>query len=200
MDRARGFVVRHFEVAVVAVLVAATAFAVLVAADKLAFLNFFYIPVLVAAYFLGRKQGVLAAIAAVLMVATYAVINPSIFAGPAGEPPLLNIALWGSFTVVTAWVAGTLYDLNQRAQGDLAQAYQGIIEILAKFIDAVDRYTKDHSVRVADLAPQTAAEMGLPSADVETVRVAGLLHDVGKVDISLDVLRKASALNPEEWA
>ena len=59
MQQAKAFVLRHFELFVVIVLVVATAFSVLVAVNKVAFLNFFYIPTLVAAYFLGKKQGVL---------------------------------------------------------------------------------------------------------------------------------------------
>jgi len=191
---------RHFEIAVVIVLVAATGFAVLVAANKLAFLNFFYIPVLVAAYFLGRRQGVLASIAAVLMVMLYATINPALFSENNGDVPVLNVALWGGFTVLTAFVVGTLYEVKEGALRDLRQAYEGILEILAKFIDSVDKHTKDHSVRVSTMAVQIAQHMGLAPAEVDNVRVAGLLHDVGKVEISIEVLRKASELDADEWA
>ena len=55
-------------------------------------------------------------------------------------------------------------------------------------------------MRVSVLAAEVAEHMGLPEDDVESVRVAGLLHDIGKIDISLDVLRKASVLNDSEWA
>jgi putative nucleotidyltransferase with HDIG domain len=96
-------------------------------------------------------------------------------------------------------VVGTLYDLNVRANTDLKQAYEGILEIVAKFIDAVDGYTQEHSVRVSRLACAIAREMGMDSELCETVRVAGLLHDIGKLDINLDVLNKASALTPSEW-
>lgn len=200
MEGAKQLVIRHFELVVVAVLAAATVFAVLVAEDKLAFLNFFYIPVLVAAYFLGRRDGVLVAVMAVLMVGIYAVLNPNLFGDGSYLSAGVNVGLWGAFTVVTAFVVGTLYQLKEAAVSDLQQAYEGILEILAKFIDTVDRSTKDHSVRVADLAAEVAERMGLPRDEVEDVRVAGLLHDIGKVDVSLDVLRKASALNEAEWA
>jgi putative nucleotidyltransferase with HDIG domain len=199
VDGAKRFLMRNFELVVVSVLVGATAFAVLVAADKLAFLNFFYIPVLVASYFLGRREGVMSAVAAVLMVGIYAVLSPDLFGDGTVRAATLNVGLWGAFTVVTAYVAGTLYEVKESAVNDLQQAYEGILEILAKFIDTVDRSTKDHSVRVADLAAEVAIGMSLSRADVENVRVAGLLHDIGKVDISLDVLRKASALNEKEW-
>ena len=200
MQKAKAFVLRHFELVVVLVLVIATGFAVLFAGNKVAFLNFYYIPVLVAGYFLGRNQGVLVAVAGVLMVGIYAVLNPSLFASAPSEIPGLDLVLWGAFIILTAFVVGSLYEIKKSAVRDLQQAYQGILAILAKFIDAVDSYTQDHSLRVSNLAVEIAQAMRLPDADVESIRVAGLLHDVGKIDVSLEVLKKASALNEHEWA
>jgi len=200
MEQTKAFVVKNFELVIVGVLVGATAFAILVAANKLAFLNFFYIPVLVAAYFLGKRQGVFVALAAVLMVGVYAALNPGIFAPSTVESPIVNILLWAGFTVVTAYVVGTLYDVKASATTDLKRAYEGVLEILAKFIDAVDQYTGNHSVRVSEMAVRIGAEMDLPDAELENIRVGGLLHDIGKIDVSLEVLRKASALNEDEWA
>ncbi|MDO8964009.1 MAG: HD-GYP domain-containing protein [Coriobacteriia bacterium] len=199
MQHVKAFVLRHFEVSVVVVLVLATAFAVLFADNRLAFLNFFYIPTLVAAYFLGRKQGVLVAVVGVLMVWVYAIPDPTRF-GESAEQALVSLFLWGAFVIVTAFVVGTLYEFKKSAVDDLRQAYQGILAILAKFIDAVDSYTQEHSMRVSGLAAKIAERMGLPESDIESVRVAGLLHDIGKIDVSLDVLRKASVLDDSEWA
>ncbi len=200
MQQIKAFVLRHFEFVVVVVLVAATAFSVLLTVNKLAFLNFFYVPTLVAAYFLGKRQGVLVAVVAVLMVGIYAVINPEVFRPSTSELPQLSLLLWGAFVVLTAHVVGTLYETKTHAVEDLRQAYQGILAILAKFIDAVDSYTQEHSMRVSELAATIAENMGLADDDIEDVRVAGLLHDIGKLDISLEVLHKASALDDSEWA
>jgi putative nucleotidyltransferase with HDIG domain len=199
MKQAKSFVLRHFELFVVVVLVVATAFAVLVAGNKIAFLNFFYIPVLVAAYFLGRNQGVMVAVAGVLMVGIYDVLNPTIFTAT-GDIPQLNIVLWGAFLIITAYVAGSLYEVKEGAVKDLSQAYQGILAILAKFIDAVDSYTQEHSLRVSELSAEIAEHMGMREDEIESIRVAGLLHDVGKIDVSLEVLKKASVLDDTEWA
>lgn len=199
MQKAKAFILRHFELAVVVVLVLATAFAVLVADNKLAFLNFYYIPVLAAGYFLGRNQGVMVAVAGVLMVGLYAILNPTLFPAAASQIPGLDLGLWGAFIIITAFVVGSLYEVKQAAVRDLQQAYQGILAILAKFIDAVDSYTQDHSLRVSTLAGEIAETMGLDGEDVESIRVAGLLHDVGKIDVSLEVLKKASSLDDDEW-
>lgn len=199
MDRAKRVIFANFEAMLVLVLVVAVAFTVLISANKLALLNFFYIPVLLAAYFLGRKRGVLTGVMVVLLIGLYAVIDPALFRTETVELPGINVFLWGAFLIVTAYVVGTLYDAKEASVQDLHCAYEGILEILAKFIDAVDGYTQDHSVRVSDLSTKIAREMGLSEVEVENVRVAGLLHDVGKIDISLDVLTKASSLTQDEW-
>jgi putative nucleotidyltransferase with HDIG domain len=209
VERAKRAFFENFELILVGVLTLAVAYTVLGAANKLAFLNFFYIPVLLAAFFLGRRHGILASFAAVLMIGIFVVINPELFVPDAIRQlgvdqeavasSAISVFLWAAFLIVTAYVVGTLYDLKARATVDLKQAYEGILEIVAKFIDAVDGYTQEHSVRVSRLACKIAENMELKAEACETIRVAGLLHDIGKLDINLDVLNKASALTPTEW-
>jgi putative nucleotidyltransferase with HDIG domain len=189
----------NFETVVVFILIAAVAFTIFVVINKIAFLNFFYIPTLVAAYFLGKKKGVLVGVLAVLLVTLYGILDPSLFSGKVIELPVYNIILWGSFLIITAYVVGTLYEIKEQALKDLKQAYEGILELVSKFIDSIDKYTQEHSVRVSNLAAKIAEEMNLPQTEVEDIRVAGLLHDVGKIDISIEVLKKAAALTEKEW-
>lgn len=199
MENVKRFVMKNFETIVAFVLVATIAFTVLVVVNKVAFLNFFYVPTLLAAYVLGKRKGITVAAFAVLLAAFYAVLNPSLFAGNVTELPAFSVVLWGSFLLITAYMVGSLYETKEKALGDLRQAYEGLLEILSKLIDSVDKYTQEHSVRVSRLATKIAEAMQLPATDIENIRVAGLLHDVGKIDISIDVLRKASALNADEW-
>lgn len=183
----------ELELLLLLVLVGATVFAILVAQHKLAFLAFFQIPVLVASYFLGRRQGVMVATLAVLMVGIYAVINPTVFLPDPAQGPGIAIFLWGAFLILTAYVVGTLYEAKTSATKDLKQAYEGLIDILSELIDAVDHYADNHSVRVARLAARVGVAMNLSVEQIENIRVAGLLHDIQKADISIEVLRKASA-------
>jgi putative nucleotidyltransferase with HDIG domain len=81
---------------------------------------------------------------------------------------------------------------------ELQKAYIGILEILSKYIESKDGYTKGHSVRVSDYSKGIAIAMELPRHIVENVRVAGLLHDIGKIEISSEVIQKAAALTPQE--
>jgi putative nucleotidyltransferase with HDIG domain len=170
--------------------------------NQRAFLNFYYLPVVLGAYLLGRKKGVYSALLSCAIVYAIAWMNESKFLGGESEAWMrwLDLGTWGCFLVLTSYVVGSLYDVKEAQLRELQHAYQGILEIMAKFIDSVDRYTENHSRRVADYAVRIAQAMGLPPAEVEDIRVGAFLHDVGKIDVSTDVLRKASGLSAEEYA
>jgi putative nucleotidyltransferase with HDIG domain len=75
----------------------------------------------------------------------------------------------------------------------------GVAETLINAMEAKDVYLRGHSSRVADLAASIAEELGLHADVVENVRLAGRLHDVGKIGISEDILNKPGALTNEEF-
>jgi diguanylate cyclase (GGDEF)-like protein/putative nucleotidyltransferase with HDIG domain len=69
---------------------------------------------------------------------------------------------------------------------------------LAAAVDSRDPYTGSHSERVSTLAASTATELGLPVEDVELIRLAASLHDLGKLAIPDEILRKPAALTDAE--
>jgi diguanylate cyclase (GGDEF)-like protein len=71
---------------------------------------------------------------------------------------------------------------------------------LAQAVDARDTYTGSHSKRVGELAARIAARMGVAEEEIELLRLAGSLHDLGKLAISEDLLRKAAPLTDDERA
>lgn len=71
---------------------------------------------------------------------------------------------------------------------------------LARALDARDAYTARHSENVSRYAVAIAAEMGWSKQRLELLRVAGLLHDIGKIGVRDSTLCKASKLTDEEWA
>lgn len=73
------------------------------------------------------------------------------------------------------------------------------VHALAKAVDAKDGYTSMHSQRVGRYAATLAATLGLEVEAVETIRTAGVLHDVGKIGISDEILQKPEKLTDEEW-
>ncbi len=170
--------------------------------NQRAFLNFYYLPVVLGAYLLGRKKGVYSAMLSCLIVYAIAWMNESQFVGGDDEAWMrwLDLGTWGCFLVLTSYVVGSLYDVKEAQLKELQHAYQGVLEIMSKFIDSVDRYTENHSRRVADYAVQIAGAMDLPASEVEDIRVGAFLHDIGKIDVSTDVLRKAAGLSAVEYA
>jgi HD-GYP domain-containing protein (c-di-GMP phosphodiesterase class II) len=66
-------------------------------------------------------------------------------------------------------------------------------------VDAKSPYTATHSARVTDIAVGIAQELGLPSEELDQLRRAGLMHDLGKLSIPNSILDKPGALSNEEW-
>jgi len=73
------------------------------------------------------------------------------------------------------------------------------LEALVNALEAKDPYLRGHSARVADLSASVAAHMGRPDEEIEVVRTAGRLHDIGKIGIREDVLAKQGPLTTEEY-
>jgi diguanylate cyclase (GGDEF)-like protein/putative nucleotidyltransferase with HDIG domain len=81
----------------------------------------------------------------------------------------------------------------------MRQINEELFQTLAKIIDARDPYLSGHSAKVADYATAIAIELGLPAERVECLRQAALLHDIGKIGISEQVLHKPGKLTDEEY-
>jgi diguanylate cyclase (GGDEF)-like protein/putative nucleotidyltransferase with HDIG domain len=73
------------------------------------------------------------------------------------------------------------------------------IYALAATVDAKDHYTYGHSKKVARYATDIAEALGCPRDKVDAIRAAALLHDIGKIGVSDDILEKPGPLTPEEW-
>jgi putative nucleotidyltransferase with HDIG domain len=87
-----------------------------------------------------------------------------------------------------------------RATLELRKNNQELLELMVKAIEARDPYTSGHSRRVSQSATIIARAMGLSIADVERVRIAALLHDVGKIhEDYARILRKPGRLTDAEW-
>ncbi|MEV7427347.1 MULTISPECIES: HD-GYP domain-containing protein [unclassified Streptomyces] len=77
-------------------------------------------------------------------------------------------------------------------------AHQATIRALVQAVDIKDTYTRGHSERVGHASVLIAREMGMERERIETLRFAGILHDVGKLGVPTRVLRKDGPLTPEE--
>ena len=73
------------------------------------------------------------------------------------------------------------------------------LDLAAQALDARDRYTESHSIRVAELAARLGEGLELGDREVEAIRTAGSLHDLGKIGVRDDILNKPGPLTEEEW-
>lgn len=79
------------------------------------------------------------------------------------------------------------------------ELFIGSIRMLAAAIDEKDPYTRGHSGRVAKYSQIIGRELGLPPEEMDKLRIAALLHDVGKIGVDDRVLKKPGSLTPEEF-
>src|SRR5665213_2297251 len=116
-----------------------------------------------------------------------------------GELPVFPETAGGA-PEISALTRGFKYAAKAGREGRerLTLAYVQFVGSLAQALDARDAYTAGHSRRVSEYSCAIARAMNLPEADLETIRVGALLHDVGKIGISDLVLQKPGRLTPEE--
>lgn len=86
----------------------------------------------------------------------------------------------------------------RRERAKVEQLTVATLEVLVNVLEAKDVRSRGHSVRVADLAAMIASELGASEAEIEAVRTAGRLHDIGKIGIQEAILNKEGPLTPEE--
>lgn len=172
-----------------------------VAGQKLV-LSFYDLPTLFAAYYFGRSRAVQTAVASTLIVSWLNLVNPVALAGGmnAASRHLLawsDIGVWSGFLMITAYAMGTLYERKEQSLIELRETYYGVLQILCGVVSN-DKYTQNHSYRTSVYAARIAEEMRLPDQRVEDIRAAALLHDIGKLEVSRQILYKAAKLTDEE--
>ena len=103
---------------------------------------------------------------------------------------------------------GIIRDITERKRVEekLKKSYQklgktmdNIISTIAKIVETRDPYTAGHQQRVSLLATAIAKEIGLSEDKVKGVKIASLIHDVGKMDIPSEILSKPGKLTEEEF-
>jgi putative nucleotidyltransferase with HDIG domain len=87
----------------------------------------------------------------------------------------------------------------QRANLDLRRAHRDTIAALSRSMEAKDLYTGGHTERVATVAVALARELGFTNEDLEAIEIGALLHDIGKIGVPEQILRKQGPLDDEEW-
>jgi HD-GYP domain-containing protein (c-di-GMP phosphodiesterase class II) len=103
-----------------------------------------------------------------------------------------------SFNQMTDQLEHYIEDLRNAAEEN-RQLFIGTVKALAAAIDGKDPYTRGHSERVARFSLAIAERLDLPEDETEKLRISALLHDVGKIGIDDNILKKPAALTDEEF-
>lgn len=162
-------------------------------------LGFYTLPTLFSAYTYGRRHAVLTAVGSILLVVVLSIANPQLFTHPSGGDldRWFDLGVWAGLLMVTAYAMGTLYERKEGHLRELRRTYFGVLTILQQFVSN-DKYTHNHSNRVAFYAAAIGTHLGFDEKRIDDVRAAALLHDIGKLETSRDILYKATSLSPEE--
>ncbi len=88
----------------------------------------------------------------------------------------------------------------QRSLYKLQRAFEGVVQAMAMAMEMKDIYTSGHQQRVAQLACALAGELGLAADCIDGLRVASLLHDLGKIAVASEILSKPGKINDYEFA
>lgn len=108
----------------------------------------------------------------------------------------IDLSFSQDFTELSHCINNLSEQLRRRDQ-EINQNYVELVSILIKTLEEVDYYTKGHSERVAHYSVELAKAINFH--DIETVKLSGLLHDVGKVTVDINILNKPGKLTTEEF-
>jgi hypothetical protein len=183
---------RFLEIALILIIVALTCLLYIVNGFKMVVLNLFYLPVVLAAFFLGRYRAGVLGLLCVISASVVTILDLGNFA--AFSSPIavvLAVTIWGAVLGLNALLVGTLSDERADKLRELHDAYVGVVEVLSRYLNSADPRMKDRARRVSELSQQVAARMKLSDREIDDIRVASLLQDVENIEITAKVIRKA---------
>jgi hypothetical protein len=176
------FVLKYFERVLVLLLVASMFAINFLIEQKFAFLSFYYLPIILAGFNGGRRFAVVSGLFIVSLVfyfqATQGVgMDPGLT-----EEAMLTLVPWAGFLILTGYVVGGLAEQRAARLADLKNAYMATLEVLTFHIESAESNQEGHSTRVAELAAAMGVELKLSDGELENLRIASLLHEVGTAD------------------
>jgi putative nucleotidyltransferase with HDIG domain len=92
-----------------------------------------------------------------------------------------------------------LFDNLQRSNQELSLAYDTTLEGWGKALELRDKETQGHTLRVTEMTLKLARRLGVPEAELTHIRRGVLLHDIGKMGVPDQILKKSGPLTEEEW-
>lgn len=194
MSKFRSYALRHFETALIILIVFGVVLIALLVHYKTAFLNFFFLPVILAGYHLGKRQAVLTASLSILLFTFYSVFFRAVIPRlpPLTLDDVLSTVTWAGFLILTAGIIGAIADERRAKLKNMQRAYTGMLEIMLRYLEVADD-KKPRSVRLALLAGRVGTTLGLPNFEIENIKSAALLLEAGDLRSNISLYGNLSA-------
>ncbi|MFW5771460.1 MAG: HD domain-containing phosphohydrolase [Spirochaetota bacterium] len=137
------------------------------------------------------------------------VVSSGLVRGIIGLSTVYNEKNWHGDIITLMKIVGEIFaNARERKQSDeklkktlhqLRTAMGGVIQAMALTVESRDPYTAGHQRRVADLARAIAGKMGLGVDEVEGIRLGGIIHDLGKISVTAEILSKPGRISELEF-
>ncbi|MEE9501707.1 MAG: hypothetical protein V3V48_06500, partial [Candidatus Aminicenantaceae bacterium] len=193
MKTIKTFFLKHFEGSLILLIILGILAIAFLVHFKFAFLNFFFLPVILAGYFLRKKKAVLISILSILLVLFYLLFSKLLAGSGVGlslDEGIILVSM-SSFLILIAVMIGTLTEQRETRMKNLYSAYIGVLEILLKYLEVADE-KKPRSVRIAHRAGKMAGVAGLDKRQVENIKSAALLFEAGDLRSNLPLFDEIS--------
>lgn len=153
--------------------------------------HLYYLPIILGGYFLGPAGGVFFGVVSSIASSIHIILHSNVL--------IMDLALQLIIFCLTGGFIGYLSEGERKRRIMLEKSSMEFMKALSNSIDARDPYTKGHSLRVAGIARKIGMEMGLGERDLDLIYQAGLLHDIGKIAVPDNILKKPGKLSEEEY-
>ena len=159
---------------------------------KIVTLNLFYLPVVLSGFFLGRYATGLLAVFCVMTTSLLCALQLDDFCSQATPLAMgLTVTTWGAVLCLTSLLVGTLSDERAAQAVELHEAYVGVVEVLAKYLQGGNPQLNASTNRVVRLSQAVASQMKIPSKRIDDIRVAALMQGFSRIEITTKVITRA---------
>lgn len=192
-SRFTDFCQEHFlELMLVLTVVGCSCLLTMMPAAKVAVLNLYFLPIVLAGFFLGRyRAGALALLSA---ITAGMLLAGDVNGFSSSNSPVivsLTMTIWAAVLGLTAIIVGTLKDDLSEKSSVAREAQVGVLDILSRYLQSVNPQLQNRAQRVAGLCEQVALKMRLDEREIDNIRVAAVLADMENVEITARIVQKA---------
>jgi hypothetical protein len=183
---------RIIELMLISVVIGLTCLVCKIEICKLVALNLFFLPIVLGAFFLGRYTAGILAVFSVMATSLVCAVQLNEFAGDASPLAMgLSLTVWGAILCLTALLVGTLSDERSAQAVELHEAYVGVVEVVAGYLQGGNPQLNALTTRVVSLSQRIALEMKLSAKAIDDIRVAALMQSFSKIEVTTKIISKA---------